>query len=245
MILILGGTAEARSLATLLTEAGRPVTSSLAGRVSNPALPSGAVRIGGFGGIEGLVRYLREQRISAIIDATHPFAATMSQHAVAAAEETGTPLLRLTRPGWSDHPQAQSWTWVPRLADAVAAGQSSRRPFITTGRQTLDAFAGWSDKNALVRLVEPLEHPLPSSWTIIKSRGPYNLDHELELLRAYRVDLLVTKDSGGRHTVAKLDAASQLRIPVTVIARPAFASADEVFDPAAAAGWVAKTCSSP
>ncbi|GAB3920625.1 precorrin-6A reductase [Microlunatus endophyticus] len=238
MILILGGTAEARKLAALLSEAGHPVTSSLAGRVSNPAMPVGAVRIGGFGGTDGLIRYLRGSSITAIVDATHPFAATMSEHAAAAAAATGLPLLRLTRPGWSGHPGATSWIWVPDLHEAVAAGDSSNRPFITTGRQTLDAYAGWAQKQALVRLVEMPAALLPTAWTVVRSRGPYDLDSELELFTRYGVDLLVTKDSGGRHTIAKLDAAGRLAVPVIIIARPPLAAAPEVGDPVAAAQWI-------
>ena len=164
MILVLGGTAEARELATLLDSAGTRFMSSLAGRVSAPALPVGEARIGGFGGVAGLTRYLRERRVSAVVDATHPFAAQMSQHAADACAALGLPLLRLARPGWSTSPLADGWYWVdsfPAAADRAAG--LSRRPFLTTGRQTLQHFTGpLGDRYALVRVVEPPSDALPA-----------------------------------------------------------------------------------
>ena len=234
-VLILGGTAEARALAADLVAAGRPVVSSLAGRVRDPALPVGEVRIGGFSsvtleasaavdgldGIAGLAAYLIEHGIGAVVDATHPFAATISANAVAAAARTGTPLLRLQRPGWRDHPDADRWTWVDSVDQAVSAGTRSRCPFLTTGRQSLDRFLPWSDRVVTVRVVDPPEFSLPVRWRLIRSRGPYAYGDELMLMRDAGSDLLVTKESGGTHTAAKLDAARDLGVPVVVIGRPA------------------------
>ena len=224
-VLILGGTSEARSLAAALVTAGRPVVSSLAGRVRDPALPVGEVRIGGFStaeldGVEGLAAYLDEHAIGGVIDATHPFAATISANAVAAAGRTGTPLLRLQRPGWRDHPDADRWTWVDSVDAAVTAGSGAERPFLTTGRQSLDRFLPWADREVTVRVVDPPEFTLPGHWRLIRSRGPYAYADELALLRDAGSDLLVTKDSGGTHTAAKLDAARDLGVPVVVIDRP-------------------------
>lgn len=219
-VLILGGTAEARALARVLLDQGRPVLSSLAGRVSDPALPPGPVRIGGFGGVSGLQHYLVEHRIAAVVDLTHPFAAHISANAALAAAEAGCPLLRLERPGWRSHPGADRWTWVPDTEAALDAGRSARRPFLTTGRQSLDSFLPWSDRHALVRVVDPPSFALPAPWQLIRSRGPYTYAGERELLLDHRADLLVTKDSGGSHTQAKLDAADTLGIAVVVIARP-------------------------
>lgn len=224
-VLILGGTAEARALAAALVADGRPVVSSLAGRVRKPALPAGEVRVGGFSGggldgVAGLAAFLRDHRIAAVVDATHPFAATISEHAALATERTGTPLLRLARPGWSAHPDAGSWTWVGSAEEAVAAGAGAERPFLTTGRQSLDRFLPWADKTVTVRVVDPPETALPDRWQVIRSRGPYAYADELALMRSTRTDLLVTKDSGGMHTAAKLDVARDLGVAVVVIARP-------------------------
>jgi precorrin-6A/cobalt-precorrin-6A reductase len=227
-VLILGGTAEARDLAAALVAAGRPVISSLAGRVRNPALPVGDVRIGGFStaagdGVEGLAAYLSDHHVRAVVDATHPFAATISANAVAATARTGTPLVRLQRPGWRDHPDADGWTWVGSATEAVAAGAGSRHPFLTTGRQSLDRFLPWADRQVTVRVVDPPDVPLPQQWRLIRSRGPYAYADELTVMRAAGSDLLVTKDSGGTHTAAKLDAARDLGVRVVVIRRPASA----------------------
>ena len=220
-ILVLGGTAEARSLARALVDDGLPLVSSLAGRVAAPALPVGEVRIGGFGGPEGLRRFLEQRQITAVVDATHPFAAQMSRHAVLAATAVGCPLLRLARPGWSDHPDASRWTWVADAAAAVVAGASARRPFLTTGRQSLESFLPWADRQALVRVVELPTFVLPEPWRVVRSRGPYAYPTECGLMEEHRVDLLVTKDSGGSYTQAKLAVAADLGVPVVVIRRPA------------------------
>jgi precorrin-6A/cobalt-precorrin-6A reductase len=225
-VLILGGTAEARALATALVGAGRPVISSLAGRVRDPALPLGEVRIGGFStatltGAEGLAAYLSEHHVGAVVDATHPFAATISANAVDATARAGPPLLRLQRPGWRDHPDADRWTWVDSVDEAVSAGAGARRPFLTTGRQSLDRFLPWADQDVTVRVVDPPEFALPERWRLVRSRGPYAYASERALLTEAGTDLLVTKDSGGTHTAAKLDAARDLGVRVLVIERPA------------------------
>jgi precorrin-6A/cobalt-precorrin-6A reductase len=219
-VVILGGTTEARQLASVLLADGIDVVSSLAGRVQSPSLPAGRVRIGGFGGVEGLAEYLLNQRATALVDATHPFAATISENAVQAASRTGTPLVRLERPGWTEHPRASSWIWVPDVAAARVAADSARRPFLTTGRQSLNEFGSWADRDVLVRLVDPPTKALPQRWTIIVSRGPYHYSSERQILNEHAIDVLLTKDSGGAHTVAKLDAAGDLGIPVVIIARP-------------------------
>ena len=220
-ILILGGTAEARELAAALVAAGEVVLTSLAGRVSKPALPVGRVRIGGFGGADGLAEFLMANRIAAVVDATHPFAAQISTNAAAATARTGTPLLRLERPGWADHPLAGSWTWVPDVPAAALAADAARRPFLTTGRQSLEAFLRWDDRPALVRVVEPPALTLPDAWTLIISRGPYHYQEERQLMIEYSIDTLITKDSGGAHTEAKLEAAHDLALQVLIIQRPA------------------------
>ena len=219
---MLGGTAEARSLARALSEAGVAFASSLAGRVSRPRLPVGPVRVGGFGGVDGLAEYLRTSQVTHLVDATHPFAATMSGHAVAAAELVGIPVVRLARPGWAGRPDASSWHWAADLDEVrrVAEGLGER-PFVTTGRQTLHAYAAWTDRDVLVRIVEPLTEPWPARWRVIEDRGPYEPERERDLLQDNRIDVLLTKDSGGSYTEAKLDAAAALQVPVVVLRRPA------------------------
>lgn len=220
MILVLGGTSEARALAAALVTEGQPVTSSLAGRVSRPALPPGRVRVGGFGGVDGLVRYLSDERVDRVVDATHPFAAQISANAAAATARTGVPMIRLERPGWRRHPGAAGWTWVADLVAAREVAGDAHRPFLTTGRQSLEAFLPWSDRSVLVRVVDPPELVLPDRWQVIRARGPYDYAAERRLLVEHEVDLLVTKDSGGEHTVAKLTAADDLGIRVVVVERP-------------------------
>lgn len=220
-ILVLGGTAEARELAARLHADDVPFVSSLAGRVARPRLPVGRVRIGGFGGAAGLAAYLRESGVTHLIDATHPFAATMTEHATQAAADVGIPMIRLARPGWSGRPDAAGWRWCDSLLDVCdAAGGLGVRPFVTSGRQTLPAFAGWNDRDVLVRVVEPVQEPLPPRWTVVQDRGPYDVDGEVALLRHHDIDVLVTKDSGGDYTSAKLDAAAASGVPVVVLARP-------------------------
>ena len=236
-VVILGGTAEARQLAAALVPDGIDVVSSLAGRVRDPRLPVGRVRIGGFGGADGLAAYLRDHQVSAVVDATHPFAVTISHNALQAASRTNTPLIRLERPGWSEHPRSSAWMWVTDAAAARAIAESARRPFLTTGRQSLPDFASWADRDVLVRLVDRPTSPVPQRWTIINSRGPYCYTGERQILDEYGVDILLTKDSGGSHTVAKLEAAADLGIPVLIIARPAHAPVLTVTTVAEALAW--------
>jgi len=225
-VLLLGGTGEARALAALLVAAGVDVLSSLAGRVSRPALPAGRVRVGGFGGVDGLAMFLVEHRVRVVVDATHPFAATISANAASACAQTGTPLLRLARPGWAGHPDADRWTWVGSITEALAT--AGDRPVLTTGRQSLHEFLPWADRAVLARVVDPPGLELPPAWRLLRSRGPYDLAAERSLLRGHRADLLVTKDSGGSLTAAKLDAARALDVPVVVVRRPPEPAADLV-----------------
>lgn len=221
MILILGGTAEARALAEALDADGIRVVSSLAGRVSQPRLPAGELRIGGFGGPEGLADWLRGHAVEAVVDATHPFAERISESAARACPAAGVELLRLERPGWSER-RGDRWHWVADLAEAAelipALGE---RVLLTTGRQGLHAFAGVESAWFLIRCVDPPAFPLPPRSELLLDRGPYELFGELELIDRHRIDLIVTKDSGGAHTRAKLDAARARRLPVILVRRPA------------------------
>ena len=214
-VLILGGTTEARALAGLLPHL--TVITSLAGRTSTPLRPAGEVRIGGFGGADGLAAYLRDQRIDVLVDATHPFAARMSHHAAAAAASTGVPLLVLRRPGWTAT-AGDDWHRVPDLPRAAALlPHLGRRVFLTTGRQGIAAFAE-VDAWFLARSVEPPAAPMPRRLEVLLDRGPFTPDGERRLLAEHRIDVLVTKDSGGPD--AKLVAARERGIPVVMVDRP-------------------------
>jgi precorrin-6A/cobalt-precorrin-6A reductase len=216
-VLLLGGTAEARALA----ERVHPqvdIISSLAGRVPDPALPVGPVRIGGFGGVDGLRRWLQAERIDAVVDATHPFAATMTAHAAEVCAELRIPHLVLARPAW-DPGTAIVVNSDTNAAETVAQ-QCYSRVFLTTGRSGVKAFAD-GDAWFLIRAVTAPDGAfLPRHHQLLLSRGPYHYDDELALLRQHRIDALVTKNSGGDMTRAKLDAAAALDIPVVMVARP-------------------------
>jgi len=237
-ILILGGTAEARELAAALHADGHQVTTSLAGRVARPRLPVGEVRIGGFGGPEALAAWLCANQVAAVIDATHPFAEGISASAVRATDQAGVPLLRLQRPGWSEGP-GDRWHWVDDLDQAAAcvSGLGSRA-LLTTGRQGLSAFAGVRDAWFLIRCVDPPDDPLPPRCEVLLDRGPYTLEGELGLIDDHGVDVVVTKDSGGDHTRAKLDAARARELPVVVVRRPPRPAVRTVARVAEAATWV-------
>ncbi|NED95543.1 cobalt-precorrin-6A reductase [Phytoactinopolyspora alkaliphila] len=235
---MLGGTAEARALASTLVGSGMSVVSSLAGRVSEPKLPAGEVRIGGFGGAAGLATWLESGRVAGVVDATHPFAERISASAVTAADAAGVPLLRLERPGWKEA-DGEAWTWAESLEDAARMVEGpGRRVFLTTGRQGLAAFARVTTSSFLIRCVDPPEPPLPPRAEVLLDRGPYTVGGELELMRAHRIDLLVTKDSGGTMTAAKLEAARRLGVPVIVVRRPSRPDAPTVETVDDAVRWV-------
>lgn len=237
-ILLLGGTSEGRQLADLLDSAGLDVVTSLAGRVSRPRLPRGEVRIGGFGGPEGLARWLREHDVSAVIDATHPFAERISGSAASAAGATGVPLLRLHRPEWSPG-EGDDWIRVPDMdAAARVVRERFRRPMLTVGRQGLGAFAGDTRGSYLIRCVEPPAGPLPHRYLLVLDRGPFGADAERTLMSRHRIDVLVTKNSGGAATEAKLEAARDLRIPVVMVDRPPAPPAETVHTVDDAARWL-------
>ncbi|MEY2248028.1 cobalt-precorrin-6A reductase [Streptomyces sp. BF23-18] len=241
-VLILGGTTEARRLAESLVAgapAGLRVTSSLAGRVGAPRLPPGEVRVGGFGGAEGLARWLCEHEVDAVVDATHPFAGTISSNAASAAATTGVPLLALRRRGW-EPVAGDVWHETGSLEEAAGLLPSlGRRVFLTTGRLGLAAFAALDDLWFLVRSVDAPQAPAPARMEVLLDRGPFTLQGERELLLRHAIDVVVTKDSGGRATAPKLTAAREAGVPVVVVRRPPVApGVPMVPAPEAAAAWI-------
>ncbi|WP_439618105.1 cobalt-precorrin-6A reductase [Shinella sp.] len=220
-ILILGGTTEARDLASRLAE--RPdlaVTLSLAGRTLDPAPQPVPVRSGGFGGVEGLAAYLDDEAIDLLIDATHPFARQISANAHAASHTTGVPLLRLERLGW-DETEGDRWTRVPSTDAAVAAvGDEPRRVLLAIGRQEAKTFDAAPQHHYLVRSVDPVDPPLDAPHVeYLLARGPFAVEAEVALLRDHRIDVIVSKNSGGDATHGKIVAARILGLPVVLVER--------------------------
>ncbi len=221
-ILILGGTTEARDLAASLTHWTEvAVTLSLAGRTAAPLTQPVPTRIGGFGGVAGLVAYLRAMHIERLIDATHPYAARISANALEAARETGIPLLALRRPPWT-RVAGDRWTEVDDVSGAVGAlGTRPRRVFLALGRQDIQVFTGAPQHYYLIRSVDPVEPPLsvPHARYIL-ARGPFEEAADRELLQVNDIDVVVAKNSGGAATYSKIAAARALGIQVLLIRRP-------------------------
>ena len=239
-MLILGGTTEASAIAAALADHPRvrPVL-SLAGRTRAPVLPAVPARRGGFGGVDGLAGFLQAHDMAALIDATHPFAARISQNAQAAAQITGVPMIAVSRPPWIAGP-SDRWTKVPDMAAAAQAlGAAPRRVFLTVGQQELTPFrlAPWH--HYLIRSVEPPDPALlPPAARCIAARGPFREDAERSLLEQETIEVVVSKNSGGAATAPKLAAARTLGIPVVMVARPAAAPGDTVPDAAGALAWL-------
>jgi precorrin-6A/cobalt-precorrin-6A reductase len=221
-VLILGGTTEANRLAAALANDPRlDAILSYAGRTENPTRPPIAWRLGGFGGIEGLVNYLRAENIARVVDATHPFAAQMSAHAIAACTKAGVPLLALERPLWQRAP-GDRWIEVDDLnAAAAALGAAPRRVFLGIGRQQLEIFAAHPQHAYLVRLVDPPRAPLtlPNAEVIV-ARGPFKRADDRAMLANYRAEFVVAKNAGGDSASAKIGAARDLGLPVVMVRRP-------------------------
>jgi precorrin-6A/cobalt-precorrin-6A reductase len=193
--------------------------------------------------VEGLAAYLSDAGVTAVVDATHPFAERISANAAEAGAQAGVPLLRLARPGWEDSPAASRWHWVDSHEEAAeTAARLGERVFLTTGRQTLESFAGVLP-TVVARVVEPAveDAMLPEGWLLILDRGPYTLEGEKALMTEHAIDVLVTKDSGGDHTRPKLDAADQLGIEVVVVRRPqAVPGVETVTSVGDAVDWLAR-----
>jgi precorrin-6A/cobalt-precorrin-6A reductase len=217
--LILGGTTEASALARALAAAGADAVFSYAGRTEAPVAQPLPTRIGGFGGVDGLIAYLRAEKIDAVVDATHPFAAQMSRNAIMACARVGVPLIGLQRPAWRAG-EGDLWTHVDDIQSAIAAlPDQPARVFLAIGKQNLAGFAA-RPHHYLLRLVDaPSAPPLPDC-TVVLARGPFDAAQDLALLQAHRISHIVAKNAGGAGAEAKLIAARSLSLPVILIDRP-------------------------
>jgi precorrin-6A/cobalt-precorrin-6A reductase len=238
-VLILGGTTEARELAAALSGRQFAITVSLAGRTSAPAAQGAPVRVGGFGGADGLAEYLRAHHVDFLIDATHPYAATISANAASAAAQTSTPILAVRRPPWQ--PQAGDfWVDVAGPEGAVRAlGRSPRRVFLTVGRQDLAPFSGAPHHHYFIRSVDPVDPPLevPHAEYIL-ARGPFTESGDRQLLESLSINAIIAKNSGADATYSKIAAARSLGIPVFMFKRPAAPDGPSVATVAEAVAWL-------
>lgn len=236
--MILGGTSEGRQLAEQLADDDRfAIILSFAGRTRSLQPPRAPYRVGGFGGIPGLIEYLQAERCAALVDATHPFAAQMSRHAAQAAEATGTPLLRLEHPPWQRQ-EGDRWIEVADMAAAASAlGERPLRVFSSVGRLEVAAFHAAPQHDYLLRAVDEFEPGLPHA-RVLAARGPFELVAERELLVRERIDVIVSKNAGTPATYAKLEAARQLQLPVVMVARPVLPVAHSVATAESARSWL-------
>jgi precorrin-6A/cobalt-precorrin-6A reductase len=244
-LLILGGTTDSALLIERSAQLpGVTVIASLAGRTPKPNIPKIAqVRIGGFGGIEGLIEYLQKEKIDLVVDATHPFATQISHNAAAAAAVTGIPRLMLSRPVW----EAQScdrWVLVESHTEAAEIlPKLGNRIFLTTGRQHLSTFAHLQTLWFLMRMITPPEHhALIPPGKILLDQGPFELENEKMLLQEHGIQVLVSKNSGGQAAYAKILAARALELPIVMITRPSLPVGEVVTDVEAALSWITQKC---
>ncbi|SKB13529.1 Precorrin-6A reductase [Planktothrix sp. PCC 11201] len=241
-VLILGGTTEAVAIATQINQIpGVEAIASLAGRTQQPVTQTNPVsfRIGGFGGIAGLANYLRQEHIDLVIDATHPFAAQISFNAAQAASECGIPRLMLIRPPWQEV-LGDDWIEVDtnQLAAKTLPGLAERI-FLTIGRQELPAYAHIKNIWFLMRMIDPPETDLPiPPGQLILQRGPFSLESERSLLQKYQIGAIVSKNSGGNATYAKIIAARELGLPVVMVKRPPVPEGETVTDVESVLSWV-------
>jgi precorrin-6A/cobalt-precorrin-6A reductase len=221
-VLILGGTTEASELTRLLAADPRfETTVSLAGRTANPKMQPVAMRIGGFGGSDGLVAWLEQEKIQAVVDATHPYADQISSNAVAACAGLTIPLASIVRRAWEPQPGDR---WLPVASAEAAAdalGPEPRRVFLSLGRLELGAFASRPHHHYIARTIDPPDDVvLPPDLRLLSGRGPFDRQAETTLLQREKIDVIVSKNSGGTATYAKIEAARSLGIPVVMVARP-------------------------
>ncbi|WP_058995081.1 cobalt-precorrin-6A reductase [Leptolyngbya sp. NIES-2104] len=235
-LLILGGTTEATQLATQAAKIpSLEVISSLAGRTQQPINPTGTVRSGGFGGVEGLVHYLQDQQIDLLIDATHPFAAQISWNAATAVDRVSIPRLSIVRPAWESEPH-----WIEVESNEAAAAilpNLAQRIFLTIGRQELSTFAHLTDLWFLMRMIDPPKTVIPPGEVLL-ARAPFSVEQERAWMQHYQIQAIVSKNSGGDATVSKLIAARELNLPVVMVQRPPMPDGKTVSDVELALLWI-------
>jgi len=239
-VLILGGTQDGAAIARALADdPAFHVISSLAGRTRNPARIEGEVRRGGFGGADGLKRYLNEARIDLLVDATHPFAAAISRHAADASLAADIPRVQLQRPPWSPK-DGDRWVEVESVDEAArAVSAHGSRAFLTVGRQELGAFAAVRDVWFLIRLIDPPADPIAlEAFELLHARGPFVAAADEALMRQHAIEVLISKNSGGEATYGKIKAARNLGIPVVMVRPPPAQPGDQVADVEAACAWI-------
>lgn len=241
-VLILGGSSEAFALAEALS--ARPdveVVTSMAGRTKDPKLPRGDVRLGGFGGPEGLADHLRDNGFTALIDATHPFARRMTANAARAAADAGVPVLHFWRAEWQQVP-GDRWIEVDDMTAAAAAVPAGASPaFLTVGRTELGPFRARPDIHMLARIIDPVDDgDWPPHFSFIHERGPFSYDHDRTLLVERKIRAVITKNSGGEGARGKIDAARDLGLPVVMVRRPPPPSGRVVETPAEALEWLGR-----
>lgn len=239
-VLILGGTADAnRLVAEIARDSRLDAVLSYAGRTESPTPPPIAWRVGGFGGVDGLVDYLRVEKIARVIDATHPFAAQMSANAITACALVNVPLLVLERAPWQ-RTSGDRWIEVDNIvAAAEALGVARRRVFLGIGRQYLDVFAAHPQHHYLVRLVDPPRAPLPlREADVIVARGPFDLAGDRAMLMEHRIDTVVARNAGGDAAYAKIEAARDLGLPVVMVRRPFIPAREKVEGVADVLRWL-------
>lgn len=238
-LLILGGTTEATAFANAAAEAGVQGVVSFAGRVARPKRQPLPQRVGGFGGVAGLIDYLRDKKITHVVDATHPFAAQMSSNAVAACAEAAVPLIALVRAPWTAQ-AGDDWTHVPDIAGAVGAlDRPATRVMLAVGRMHLQEFAPNPQHFYLLRLVDPPETapPFPDHHVLV-SRGPFTGADDQALMEEHRIDLVVSKNAGGMGAYAKIEAARALSLPVIMIDRPVIPARTEAYSVTEVMDWI-------
>ncbi|MGH1349442.1 MAG: cobalt-precorrin-6A reductase [Methyloligellaceae bacterium] len=238
-ILILGGTQEANQLASVFAEQNIHAVYSYAGRTWKPKPQPVPTRVGGFGGVQGMIDYLCSHGISHVIDATHPFAAQISSNAAQACNACNIPLMSLERRPWC-RSEGDDWVDVKDISAAVAQlNNTGERVFLAIGKQDIAPFAGLNQHFFLLRFVEITgDEVLPYNCKIIKDRGPFILKNDMELLKKYQITKIVSKNSGGSGARAKIDAAREAGISVVMIARPASLNVQKVYSPEEVMNWL-------
>ncbi|MEA5618371.1 cobalt-precorrin-6A reductase [Cronbergia sp. UHCC 0137] len=239
-VLILGGTGDAAKLAAVVESIpGIEAIISLAGRTREPSTPAGEVRVGGFGGVEGLTNYLRQMKIDVLVDATHPFANQISWHGANAATTVGIPRLMLVRPAW-EKLEDDTWLEVGNITDAAAILENqAKRVFLTIGRQEIASFADLEGIWFLMRMIDPpISDTIIPDGLVLCDRGPFSLENEREILTKHQIDTIVSKNSGGNATYAKIIAARELGIKVVMVNRPLIPPGEQVADVESAVTWL-------